>query len=46
MLLILEGILDNISTTSQMTGLAMAAPITDLDVSKNAIELKDATVRT
>jgi len=38
---LLEGVLDNIQTTSQMQGVLTVAPIVELDISKNQIELME-----
>jgi len=45
LLAIADGILDNVWTTSQMQGVFIQAPITELDISKNDIELKDLETR-
>lgn len=45
LLAIADGILDNVWTTSQMQGVLIQAPITELEISKNDIELKDLETR-
>jgi gas vesicle protein len=42
---VLEGVLDNVVTTSSMQGLILVAPITELDLSKNEIEFKSESSR-
>lgn len=42
---LLEGVLDNVITSSSMQGLLIMAPITELDLSKNEIELKSEASR-
>ena len=45
MLSIVEGVLDNVWTTSQMQGILISAPIVELDLSKNDIEARDLEAR-